>query len=63
LKGADYSHAFTELQGLVSQSGLTPEQDRTLGSELRTVNQLLQSEQSQGNREAARALQHYQATK
>ncbi|MGH7972607.1 MAG: hypothetical protein ACREIC_28170 [Limisphaerales bacterium] len=63
LKAPDYSRAYLQLQKLSSQTGLNKQQDQVVASGLLTVNQLLQSAQSQGDTNATQVLQNYRATK
>lgn len=59
----EFSKAYFDLQSLAGRSGLTREQSRTVASALLTMNNTLQSAQSQGDVAAAQTLQHHRRTK
>jgi hypothetical protein len=63
LAGQDYSKAFYAIQALSSQSGLTKNQQSTLGRSLLTVNNLLQSAQAKGDADAAQTIKTYRTSK
>lgn len=63
LNSSNYSQAYVGLQSLAKEPGLTKQQNKTLASELLTVNQLLQSAQTQGDQKAAQVLQYQRANK
>jgi hypothetical protein len=63
LKKPDYSAAYLQLQKLAGQAGLSTRQNQVLSSGLLSVNQFLQTAQTQGDTNAAEALQLYRSTK
>ncbi len=63
LKAPDYSRAYLGLQKLAAQANLSRAQGNLLASGLLSVNELLQTAQSQGDTNATQVLQFYHATK
>ncbi|HEV2211162.1 MAG TPA: hypothetical protein VG167_20550 [Verrucomicrobiae bacterium] len=63
LKTPDYSRAYLQLQKLSSQTGLNNQQNQVVASGLLSVNQLLQTAQTQGDTNASQVLHNYRATK
>jgi hypothetical protein len=63
LNSSNYSQAYLGLQKLADEPGLTKQQGKILVIGMLTVNQLLQSAQSQGDQNAAQVLQYHRATK
>ncbi|HZR18144.1 MAG TPA: hypothetical protein VFE51_12700 [Verrucomicrobiae bacterium] len=63
LREKDYAKAFMALQAVSAIPGLNREQANVAGAGLITLNNALQEAQSQGDQNAAQALQSYHATK
>jgi hypothetical protein len=63
LQRKDHIKAFFELQDLSSRSDLTPEQREAASRSMLSVNEQLRSAASQGDQQAAEALQAYRARK
>jgi len=63
LQAKDYPKAFLTLQSLSAQSGLKREQQSIAARAMLTVNNLLQSAQTQGDAQAAETLKTYRANK
>jgi len=63
LKDKDYPKALMALQTVSALPGLNREQAKVVAAGLVTINNALQEAQSQGDQNAAQALQTYRATK
>lgn len=63
VQAADHAKAFTGMQNLAAQPGLTKEQLDVVSRASLTVNGLLQAAQSQGDQKAAETLKSYRINK
>lgn len=63
VKAANHSQAFLQMQTLAGHSGLTKPQNQTVARGLLTLNNALQTAQSQGDRAAAQTLSYYRQNK
>jgi len=63
VKAAEYPEAFAGLQALAGAGELTKEQNSVVTRGMLTMNGLLQSEQAQGDTQAATALQDFRRSK
>lgn len=63
VQAQDYSKAFLTLQSLASRPGLTKEQLSVSGRATLTLNDLMQSAQTQGDQKAAQTLKAYRLDK
>jgi TorA maturation chaperone TorD len=59
----DYSKAFAAIQSLAALPGLSKQQQRVAGGALMTINNLLQTAQTQGDANATETLKTYRVNK
>lgn len=63
VKGRDFAKAFSTIQALTAEPGLTKEQVNIAARAMITISGMLQEAQAQGDAKAAAAINHYRETK